>query len=140
MCSGCGWRRLDLLRRHPPTGTSKRSISELHFHARRGVEIEISLMLNSCALHGSRIGCALLGHVSATLPRASPRSADRTVNHSTCYLIRRKKYSTNTTRPAPREYLESLPRVMRFLGTQKSPADWPDPIAISDGPASRAGI
>ena len=28
-------------------------------------------MLNSCALHDSRIGCALLGHVSATLPRLS---------------------------------------------------------------------
>ena len=64
-----GWRRLDLP--SSPTGTSKRSISELHFHARRGVEIEISLMLNSCALHDSRIGCALLGHVSATLPRLS---------------------------------------------------------------------
>ena len=66
-----GWRRLDLP--SSPTGTSKRSISELHFHARRGVEIEISLMLNSCALHDSRIGCALLGQ----LFHASPRSADR---------------------------------------------------------------
>ena len=47
--------------------------------------------------------------------------AASTVNHSTCFLIRRKKDSTNTTGPAPREYLESLPRVMKLVGTQKSP-------------------
>ena len=40
------------------TVTSKQSIGELHFHARRGVEMEISLMLNRCALHDSRIDCA----------------------------------------------------------------------------------
>ena len=36
-------------------------------HARRGVKVEIMLMLSRYALPDRRIGCALLGHVSAAL-------------------------------------------------------------------------
>ena len=36
-------------------------------HARRGVKVEIMLMLTRCVLRDCRIGCALLGYVSAAL-------------------------------------------------------------------------
>ena len=36
-------------------------------HARRGVKVEIMLMLTRCAPRDRRIGCALLGHVSTAL-------------------------------------------------------------------------